>query len=217
MKKEPTIQIKIDSHRSKQHFAAHKSRKTFPAKKKKTKARRSSSRKEEEEDDDDEKKIFRELEAKLGIKKKEDWYLISPPGIRKVDLPAFKLLRRNFGNSIIDFVSHFRPSDEWIPWDFLSVTRGFWNDVRNRRMVFERAGRNLGLVSRSDWLNPANDKVIESEVPRSLQIRFGSSWKIALMVRERRFHIFRLIFSLVDYNIERHFLFFIAFGRGMEV
>lgn len=76
-----------------------------------------------------------ELEQRLGIRQKEDWYRVTYSSVWDEGLKS--LFDRFYKSSIRNAVAALYPEHEWLDWKFTQVPKGFWGVEDNQRRFLE--------------------------------------------------------------------------------
>lgn len=96
----------------------------------------------------DQRNFFDKVSLDLGINKMEDWYKIQWNDIQ--DKGGSSILKYYRG-SLIKSLSAIYPEHLWLPWKFISVPRGFWDDNNNIQMYLSWLSSELNIQEFSDW------------------------------------------------------------------
>jgi len=84
----------------------------------------------------------------LGFRRPEDWYRLSERHLREW---YGGCLLKKFGGSPSAIVKDYLPRYRWQEWRFVSVPKGFWEELVNRRRYLDWLGKHLGFRRHEDW------------------------------------------------------------------
>eukprot|EP01027_Heterolobosea_sp_BB2_P018850 GEZU01026495.1.p1 GENE.GEZU01026495.1~~GEZU01026495.1.p1 ORF type:complete len:840 (+),score=185.05 GEZU01026495.1:594-3113(+) len=97
------------------------------------------------------RQLFERIAHQLGIRSYEDWYSVTGEEIKKNHRGGAYLLNNCYNGSLIRALQAIYPEHPWEASKFSSLPRGFWRDIKNHRLVFDQAARELGIQQPEDW------------------------------------------------------------------
>ena len=97
------------------------------------------------------------LGKQLNYRKPDDWYDVTSEDFIKHG--GMTMLMTWAGNSPTRAVIENLPADEWQPWRFARVPRGFWKKLENRKAFMRSLGRALKIKTDADWRKLTGDQV----------------------------------------------------------
>eukprot|EP01114_Cavostelium_apophysatum_P010301 TRINITY_DN2385_c1_g1_i1.p1 TRINITY_DN2385_c1_g1~~TRINITY_DN2385_c1_g1_i1.p1 ORF type:complete len:481 (+),score=107.55 TRINITY_DN2385_c1_g1_i1:176-1618(+) len=103
--------------------------------------------------------LFRELASThFQFKQWEEWYDVDYS--RLVRHGARTVLDQYYNSSVSTAVMDLLPENDWQPWRFKALRRGFWHDAKERRLFFEKLGKHLDLMSLDDYYRISKRDII---------------------------------------------------------
>ena len=109
-------------------------------------------------------RFLRWLGQELGYRRPVDWYQLSNRQI--IERGGHGLVKR-VRFSLLAVMQDYRPTYEWLPWQFTSAPDGFWAEPTNRRWYMEWLGCQLGYQKTDDWYQITWRQIVHHHGSRS--------------------------------------------------
>ncbi len=100
------------------------------------------------EDMHNQRDFFDWLGGELGVGVMQDWYKVKTLDVYE---KGGAMVLRLYGDSLFKALKAIYPEFNWEPWKFTTVSKGFWEDMKNQRDYFEWLKKDLNIRSLADW------------------------------------------------------------------
>jgi hypothetical protein len=87
----------------------------------------------------------------LGVETLDDWYKFMLDDVKKV--AGISLFVNCYQSSLVKALQMVYPEHEWLPWKFMRVPAGWWDDDHNLRHFMSWATKQLHFKTLDDWYN----------------------------------------------------------------
>ena len=61
-----------------------------------------------------------------------------------------------YDGSLLKLLKDVYPEYNWLPWEFGSTPKNFWEKEENQREFMDLAGKQLNIKDKSDWYRVSN-------------------------------------------------------------
>jgi hypothetical protein len=112
------------------------------------------------------------LAAELGFTHMEDWYSLKVADI--IERGGIGLFIK-YGSSIFKLLKSIYPEQQWFPWKFEAVPKGYWDNLNNQRDFIHWVGIQQGFTGMNDWYTITRKSINQHGGGSLLRTRYSNS------------------------------------------